>query len=170
MPKPLYVLEGFDELRQAVRELSLQKLMGEENRKVGQVVVDYAEQERASLQMRFPSYSKVGIKASATYKYLQVRVGPKAFGAAAEFGAYLHPVFGRWRSQASFKRHVWPDWAGNARTRTTDHEAGYMMYETLRKHGDEIVGMYVDKITEGMRVAIEAKTQAGKRSHQREAF
>lgn len=168
MPKPLYALEGFDELRRAIKELSLQKMMGAENAKVGQVVVGYAERERAMLQTRYPSYAKVRIKASATYKYLQVRVGPKAIGAAAEFGAYNHPVFGRWMSQTRFRRHVWPDWAGNARTRTTDHEAGYLVYETLRKHGDEIVGMYVDKITAGLEVAIAAKSQTGKRSRNRE--
>jgi len=84
-----------------------------------------------------------------------VRVGPRGLGAAAEFGAWTHPVFGRVMSQLKFKKKVWPGWRGNK----TD--AGYMVFETLRKHGPEIVAMYSEKILEGLRAVIPHSREHG---------
>ena len=140
-------IEGLDELRRELRRANLGKRLGQAHKRVAEFVADRAERRRSTLRAQYPSYRKVRLKPSAAQKYAQVIVGHKGVGHAAEFGAMVHPVFGRPRPQASFKRQVWPPWGGN------DETAGYMVYPTIREHSDEIVDIYGDAVAKELRPA-----------------
>lgn len=119
--------------------------LGRANRKASEFVVERAERRRKGLAGRFGSYRKLQgqIRASSASTAAQVRLhGPLAN--AAEFGAFVHPVFGRFFHQASFFRQVWPFHAG---------QQGHLIFPTIREHEDEITELYAKAVMEELRAA-----------------
>jgi hypothetical protein len=136
-------VEGLTEWRKAMAKAGLADAVKDVNQSVAQFVVDHAERKRAALQGRYKSYSKVRIKAGRTQAGSQVTVGPKSVGFAGEFGAYVHPVYGRDRQQSGFKKKVWPMWRSGADT-------GYLVFPTLREKEQEIADLYEAAVDNAM--------------------
>ena len=126
-------VEGFDELRQGLRNIDadLGKELGRTNRTVGAKVAAWSESSRSSMAARFPSYRSraVTVKPSANQRRVMVSVRP----AAAEYGTDRHPVFGRWQSQATFSRKVWP----------LSSRDGWLVAPTIARHESAIADDYL---------------------------
>lgn len=140
-------VEGLTEWRKALRSVDLVDAVKDVNQRAAQFVVVLAEQKKARLQARYPSYKKVTLKASRTQRGAQVIVGPKTVGKAGEFGAIVHPVFGRDIVQTTFRRRVWPVWSGRGKG------AGLMVFPTIEENREEIIVRYGQAVTESLKVA-----------------
>ncbi len=140
-------IEGLDDWRKALARADMASHVKEANHAVGSFVADKADIRRAGLQGQFPAYKQVKIKASRAQRGVQVSVGPKSVGFAAEFGAFTHPVFGRFQSQTGFARKVWPLWGGSG------DDAGFLVFPTAREHHDKISSMYLEAIDKATKVA-----------------
>lgn len=103
------------------------------SRAAADVVVDEADTKRRALQSRFGSYARVKLSSESIRRGSTVTVGPRRLSHAAEFGAQVHPVFGRFLPQASFSRQVWPPLARGG------DDAGWLLSPAVREAEDEIV-------------------------------
>lgn len=146
-------VDGMDDLYKALRQVNMTPLLRGVHRSIGQFVIDKAGPRLSNLRGEFPAYKKVRLNRSASTRQVQVIVGPKALGFAAEFGAYTHEVFGRYMWQDDFKRRVWPFWSGNQWTLGTGETSGYIVLPTIAEHRDEIFNLYLDMVDKATREA-----------------
>lgn len=138
-------IKGLQELRRDLRSISRDapKALSRAHKGIASFVASRAKVRARGLSGRFPSYRNVIPKIrprGSQRKASVVMLGPLAN--AAEFGAHVHPVFGRFRSQASFRRRVWPAHAG---------QQGYVIFPTERETRDEVAEMYLEALDKVLR-------------------
>lgn len=147
-------VDGMDDLRKALRQVNLSPLLKDVHRSIGRFVIDRAGARLSNLKAKFPAYDKVTLKESANQKEVQVIVGPKTVGYAAEFGAYGHTVFGHEWGADRMKRRVWPFWTGNQFTLAgSGQTSGLMVLPTVAEYHDEIADRYMDAVDKATRDA-----------------
>lgn len=137
MAASLIQVENLDHIRRGLRQIDsdLGRVLGQKNKAVAALVGRLAQRKKSQLAGRFPSYESraVKISPSANQRRVQVTVRP----AAAEWGATVHPVFGRFQSQASFRRKVWPGWG----------REGFLIRPTVTENEREIAQEYLEAVS-----------------------
>ncbi len=139
--------EGLDDWRKDLARVDMASHVKEADQTAGSLIANKADIRRARLRSQFPAYKQVKIKASRAQRGVEVTVGPKTVGFAAEFGAFVHPVFGRFQSQTGFARKVWPPWGGSG------DDAGFLVFPTVREHQDKISFMYLEAVDKATKTA-----------------
>lgn len=132
-------VDGLDEFRKGLRQLGgkeLGKALGQRNKKLGALIVQWSDRRRSQMASRFPSYDApvVKIKPSANQRRLLITIRP----GAAEEGIKRHPVFGRWMNQDDFVRRVWP----------VPNRDGWVVRPTVDERGQDIADEYLSAVTD----------------------
>ena len=97
-------------------------------------------QERARSQFgALGAKGAKGIRPRATQTSAKVALlGSNPVVRGLEFGAIVHPVFGRNRVQATFKERVFPFWVGNVHTgERANFGRGYVVAEAMNEMLEE---------------------------------
>lgn len=150
---PHIAVRGLDEWRRDLRSIDAADEAKQAHREIGELVISRAEAKRQALQAEYPVYRKIVMRASANQRQVQVTVGPKEFGAAAEFGSHTHVVFGHPWGQDRMKKRTLPRWTGNRYTLSEGVTSGLMVLPTVAEHRDTIYREYLDAVDRATRRA-----------------
>jgi hypothetical protein len=149
-------VEGLKELQAALRKAdkAIPKQLQKAHKSISVEVADKAQSRMRGLPgvpSRVAAKAAKGIRARAGQRSASIALlGSNPVVRGVEFGAHILPVFGRRRSQATFRRRVFPPWSGNQWSAGNGPPAGvgYAVYPVIREMLPRITDEYADRLYE----------------------